>query len=253
VLTFQEINFKETLGAVLTNGPYRLFLLIFGIQGLALGIYAAMILPFMEGYLHIGDQFSYVMAFTTFFSMISMPFWLWASRRFGKHQAWGWGSLLTNVVLVGWLFVKPGPAAVMPTLVISALYGWFSSCATVCYPAIVADINDYGLLRSGASRPGTFFAGVSLLVKITSAVGGGIALALVGAFGFTTRADAVLSTWTKVGVLFTFIGLHTILQVIAVFFILKFPLNQARHAIIRKRLDLKAARLAAAAGAPEPT
>jgi hypothetical protein len=39
------------------------------------------------------------------------------------------------------------------------------------------------------------------------------------------------------------------LQVIAVFFILKFPLDKRRHAVIRKRLDQKAARLAAAAAA----
>ena len=246
VLSFHEINFVETLKMAAANGPYRLFLLIFGIQGLALGIYAAMIYPYLEGYLQIGSQFAYVMAFTTFFSLISMPAWLWAAKRFGKHQSWAWGSALTNIVLVGWLFVKPGQPAVAPTLVISALYGFFSSCASVCYPAIVADINDYGLLKSGASRAGTFFAGVALLVKLTSAVGGGIALMLVGMFGYTTKPGAVLSDFTKLGVQFTFIGLHTILQLVAVYFIFKFPLSRARHAIIRKRLDQRAARLTAA-------
>jgi len=62
VVSFQEINFFATLKMVATNGPYRLFLLIFAIQGLALGIYAAMIFPYLEGYLQIGSQFSYVMA-----------------------------------------------------------------------------------------------------------------------------------------------------------------------------------------------
>lgn len=246
VLSFQEINFFETLKMVATNGPYRLFLLIFGIQGLALGIYAAMIYPYLEGYLQIGSQFAYVMAFTTFFSLISMPAWLWAAKTLGKHQSWAWGSALTNLVLLGWLFVKPGQPAVIPTLVISAFYGFFSSCASVCYPAIVADINDYGLLKSGASRAGTFFAGVALLVKLTSAVGGGIALMLVGLFGYTTKSGAAMSDFTKFGVQFTFIGLHTILQLIAVYFIFRFPLSRGRHAIIRKRLDQRAARLAAA-------
>ena len=246
VLSFQEIDFAATLKMVATNGPYRLFLLIFGIQGLALGIYAAMIYPYLEGYLGIGSQFAYVMAFTSFFSLISMPAWLWAAKTIGKHQSWAWGSALTNLTLLGWLFVKPGQPAILPTLVISAFYGFFSSCATVCYPAIVADINDYGLLKSGASRAGTFFAGVALLVKLTSAIGGGIALMLVGMFGYTTKSGAVLSDFTRFGVQFTFIGLHTILQLLAVYFIFKFPLSRGRHAIIRKRLDQRAARLAAA-------
>jgi Na+/melibiose symporter-like transporter len=244
VLSFHEIDFRATLKMVATNRPYRLFLLIFGIQGLALGIYAAMIYPYLEGYLRIGSQFPFVLAVTTFFSLISMPAWLWAAKKFGKHQSWAWGSLLTNIVLLGWLFVEPGQPAVAPTLVISALFGFFSSCASVCYPAIVADINDYGLLKSGASRAGTFFAGVALLVKLTSAIGGGVALTMVGLFGYSTKPGAVMTDFTKFGVQFTFIGLHTILQIVAVYFILRFPLNRRKHAIIRKRLDQKAARLA---------
>jgi GPH family glycoside/pentoside/hexuronide:cation symporter len=246
VISFQEINFFQTLKSVATNGPYQLFLLIFGIQGLALGIYAAMLFPYAEGFLKIGQDFPFIMAVTAVTAVISMPFWLWAAKKFGKHPAWAWGSFLTNVVLLGWLFVKPGQSAVMPSLIISALYGFFCSCATVCYPAIVADINDYGVLKSGASRAGTFFAGVALLVKLTSAIGGGIALMMVGWFGFTTKTDAVMTDFTRYGVQFTFLGLHTTLQLIAVWFILKFPLSKKKHAIIRKRLDQKAARLAGA-------
>jgi glycoside/pentoside/hexuronide:cation symporter, GPH family len=237
VTSFREINFKSTLQALAANRPYRLFLLIFALQGTALGIYAAMILPFMTGYLRIPEQFAYAMTVATFFALLSTPPWMWVANRFGKHQAWAIGSLLTNIVLVGWLFTPPGPSAVIPTIVISGLYGAFSSCAVVCYPSLVGDINDYGLLRCGASRPGTYFAGVSLLVKLTSAIGGGLALALIGFFGFTTHSNAVMSTFTKWGVLFTFIGLHTLLQLAAVYFIIRFPLNRRNHAIIRRRLE----------------
>lgn len=232
-----EIDFKGTLRVVAENRPYRLFLLIFGIQGLAFGIYAALLFPFIEGFLRIGDKFSLIMVVTSLFALASMPAWLWAAKKFGKHQAWAVGSALTNLVLLGWLFVPSGPAALVPTLVISAFYGFFSSCAAVCYPSILGDINDYGLLKSRANRAGTYFAGVALLVKLTSAVGGGLALALVGAFGFSTQADAVMTSWTRIGVLSVFIGLHTILQLIAVWLILRFPLDRRRHDIVRRRLD----------------
>jgi GPH family glycoside/pentoside/hexuronide:cation symporter len=232
-----DIDFKGTMRALARNGPYRLFLLIFGIQGLALGIYAALLLPFIEGFLRIGDQFSLIMVVTALFALVSMPPWLWAAKKFGKHVAWAAGSALSNVVLLGWLFVPAGEGALLPTLVISAFYGFFSSCAAVCYPSILGDINDYGLLKSRANRPGTYFAGVMLLVKLTSAVGGGLALALVGWFGFSTQADAVMTQWTRIGVLAVFIGLHTVLQLIAVVLILRFPLDQRRHAIISRRLE----------------
>ena len=241
-----QIDFKGTMRVVVDNGPYRLFLLIFGIQGLALGIYAALLFPFIEGFLRIGEQFSLIMVVTSLFALVSMPPWLWAANRFGKHQAWAIGSLLTNIVLLGWLFVPTGPAALVPTLLISAFYGFFSSCAAVCYPSIVGDINDYGLLKSRANRAGTYFAGVALLVKLTSAVGGGLALALVGWFGFSTQSDAVMTNLTRIGVLSVFIGLHTVLQLIAVWLILRFPLDRRRHGIVRRRLD----RLAIAREAP---
>ncbi len=98
------------------------------------------------------------------------------------------------------------------------------------------------ILKTGSNRTGTHFAGVALLVKLTSAVGGGLALELVGFFGFSTMNTAEPHGWAKFGILFTFIGLHTALQLIAAAMILKFPLNRKKHDIIRRRLEQRAAR-----------
>ncbi|HEY1706958.1 MAG TPA: MFS transporter [Rhizomicrobium sp.] len=242
VVTTTNVGVVDTFRAVMFNRPYQVFLLVFGVQGLALGIYAALLLPFMSGYLLIPAKFSWLMIVTAGASFISTPAWLWACKVMGKHQAWAVGSALTNITIVGWLFVAPGPSSFVPSLIISALYGLFSTCAAVCYPAILGDINDYVILKTGSNRTGTHFAGVALLVKLTSAVGGGLALALVGFFGFSTEATVAPHGWAKFGILFTFIGLHTFLQLVAAAMILKFPLNRKKHDIIRKRLDQRAAR-----------
>lgn len=242
VVTTTNVNLRETLRAVLTNKPYHVFLLVFGVQGLALGIYAALLLPFVSGYLLTPDKFSWLMIVTAAAAFVSTPAWLWACRIMGKHQAWALGSALTNITIVGWLFVAPGPSSFIPSIIISSLYGLFSTCAAVCYPAILGDINDYVILKTGSNRTGTHFAGVALLVKLTSAVGGGLALALVGFFGFSTMSTQTPHGWAKFGILFTFIGLHTILQLIAAALILKFPLDKKKHAIIRRRLDQRAQR-----------
>jgi Na+/melibiose symporter-like transporter len=196
----------------------------------------------MSGYLLIPNRFSWLMIVTAFAAFISTPAWLWACKVMGKHQAWAVGSALTNITIVGWLFVTPGQGSFVPSLIISTLYGLFSTCAAVCYPAILGDINDYVILKSGSNRTGSLFAGVGLLVKLTSAVGGGLALALVGFFGFHAQSTVVPHGWPKFGILFTFIGLHTFLQLVAAAMILKFPLNRKKHDIIRKRLDQRAAR-----------
>ncbi len=242
VVTTTNVGLRDTIRAVLMNKPYHVFLLVFGVQGLALGIYAALLLPFITGYLLIPDKFSWLMIVTAAGAFVSTPAWLWACRVIGKHQAWAVGSALTNLTIVGWLFVAPGTGSFVPSLVISALYGLFSTCAVVCYPAILGDINDYVILKTGSNRTGTHFAGVALLVKLTSAVGGGLALALVDLFGYSTESSVSPHGWAKFGILFTFIGLHTFLQLVAAAMILKFPLNRRKHDIIRRRLEQRAAR-----------
>ena len=242
VVTTTNVGLLDTIRAVLMNKPYHVFLLVFAIQGFALGIYAALLLPFMTGYLMIPDKYSWLMIVTAIAAFASTPAWLWACKAIGKHQAWGLGSALTNITILGWLFVSPGPGSFVPSLIISILFGLFSTCAAVCYPAILGDINDYVILKTGSNRTGTHFAGVGLLVKLTSAFGGGFAMWLVNAFGFSTAATQTPHGWPKFGILFTFIGLHTILQLIAAALIMKFPLNRKKHDIIRRRLDQRAAR-----------
>src|SRR5262249_20618109 len=149
VVTTTNVGVLETARAVLSNRPYQVFLAVFGIQGLALGIYAALLFPFVTGYLQTPERFSWIMIVTSVAAFVSTPAWLWACRVLGKHQAWGWGSALTNITIVGWLFVAPGPGSFIPSLVISTLYGLFSTCAAVCYPAILGDINDYVILKTG--------------------------------------------------------------------------------------------------------
>jgi glycoside/pentoside/hexuronide:cation symporter, GPH family len=243
VSTFDAGIFRS-LGGLWNNKPFRLFLAIFALQGVALGIYAGLLFAFTDGYLKIGEQFARITILATIANFISVPAWLWACNRYGKHIAWAVGSATTNLVLLAYLFVTPGPDAYIPALVVSVIYGLLSSCAAVCYPSILADIIDYGTLKTGANRAGSYFAVVLLIVKGTAAVGGGIATILIGWFGFSTAAGAVNDSLANFGMLFTFIGLHTLLQMMAIPLIWYFPIDKRRQAIIRKRIEQRAARAA---------
>jgi glycoside/pentoside/hexuronide:cation symporter, GPH family len=246
VSTFDAGIFRS-LGGLWNNKPFRVFLAIFALQGLALGIYAGLLFAFTDGYLHIGEYFARITILATIANFVSIPAWLWACNRYGKHIAWAVGSATTNLVLLAYLFVTPGEAAYIPALVVSVLYGLLSSCASVCYPSILADIIDYGTLKTGANRAGSYFAVVLLIVKGTAAIGGGLATALIGYFGFSTVTGAVNDEVANFGILFTFIGLHTLLQMLAIPLIWRFPIDKRRQAIIRKRIEQRAARAARAA------
>ena len=243
VSTFDAGIFRSLRG-LWNNPPFRVFLAIFALQGLALGIYAGLLFPFTDAYLKIGEYFARITILATVANFVSIPAWLWACNRYGKHVAWAVGSLTTNLVLIAYLFMTPGEAAYIPALVVSVLFGLLSSCASVCYPSILADIIDYGTLKTGANRAGSYFAVVLLVVKGTAAVGGGLATALIGYFGFSAAEGAVNSDFANFGILFTFIGLHTLLQMIAIPLIWRFPIDRRRQTIIRKRIEQRAARAA---------
>jgi GPH family glycoside/pentoside/hexuronide:cation symporter len=237
-----DANLWKTARGVLANKPFKLFLVIFVVQGFALGIYATLLFAFVDGYLKIGEHFARIIIVVTIANFVSTPAWLWAANRWGKHVAWAIGSASANLMLLGYLFVPIGPAGYMPMMLISFAYGLLSSCATICYPSILADVIDYGTLKTGSNRAGSYFAVTTLIVKGTAAFGGGLATALIGAFGFSTKVEVVNTPLANFGMLFTFVGIHTVLQMIAIPLIWRFPLNQRNQATIRKRIEQRAER-----------
>lgn len=249
-VTSFDTGLWDTIKGIWRNKPFMLFLAIFTLQGVALGIYSALLYPFVDGYLHIGDMISRIIILATIANFVSIPVWLWVCNRYGKHLAWAIGSATTNLVLLAFLFLNPGPESYVPVLVINIIYGLLSSCASVCYPSILADIIDYGTLKTGSNRAGSYQAIVLLVVKSTAAIGGSIALSMVGFFGFSTEAGAVNDQWANTGLLLTFIGLHTLLQMIAIPLIWYFPIDKRRQQIIRKRVEARAAREAIAHPVP---
>jgi Na+/melibiose symporter-like transporter len=216
----------------------------------ALGINATLLYAFTDGYLHIGERFARITILASIATFIAIPAWLWACNRYGKHLAWAVGSLTTNLVLVAYLFITPGEDAYVPTLVVNLLFGLLGSCAAVCYPSILADVIDYGTLKTGSNRAGSYFAVTMLFVKGTAAVGGGLATSLIGLFGFSMAEGAVNDDFANFGMLFVFIGLHTLLQMVAIPLIWRFPIDKRRQSIIRRRIEQRAARAARSEGAP---
>ena len=55
--------------------------------------------------------------------------------------------------------------------------------------AMLADIADYGIVKSGRNNTATYFAALSLIFKITFGVGSGLALWIVGVYGFDATAS----------------------------------------------------------------
>jgi Na+/melibiose symporter-like transporter len=131
--------------------------------------------------------------------------------------------------------VPPGSAGLWPVLAVSALSGASNSVCNVVLPAILADVIDYERWRSGHGRAGGYFAIFALVTKFNNAVGGGLGLLLIGAFGY--MAGARLTESAMAGLLIAFAGVPSLLQLTAAVMAWRFPLNERRHDIVRRRLE----------------
>ena len=102
-------------------------------------------------------------------------------------------------------------------------------------------ILDYGVLKAENSARGVYFAMHMFMVKVETALGLSLGLALAGWLGF----DAVASQQTTEGafaIRFAMSWLPIVITILGLYFIYKLPLNERRMEIIGRRLGVRTKR-----------
>lgn len=232
----------ELAKSVIRNRPFQLYMAAFVLQGLALGIVAALIFLYIDGTLGLSERFARILLASMVAGLVSLPLWLRLVNRVGKHHAWGIGSVVTNVVLVALAFVPHGPAGYWPAMIIMALYGATGMVAAITVPSMMADIVDYDILKTGVNRTAVYFAFLTLTVKVTAAIGGFLAFVLLDWLGFDAREGAHNTAAAEHGMILVLFGLHSLLQLLALPFIWLSPITERRQRIIRRRVESRADR-----------
>jgi Na+/melibiose symporter-like transporter len=112
--------------------------------------------------------------------------------------------------------------------------------------ALMADIVDYEILKRRIDRAGNYYAFLLFIAKTTSAVGGIVFWVLGVVFGYQIADSAENSDFANLGMVLAFCVVPSALQILAVPLIWNFPIDARRHATIRRRIELRAAREARA-------
>jgi len=147
--------------------------------------------------------------------------------------------------------IEPGPSAFWPAMALTAALAMVACGILVVPMALLGDIVDYDILKTGVNRAGNYFAINTLMQKFGMGAGMGIGLPILAAFGY--RSGVEITGWVKFGLLFTYLALPSCFGLGAAFVMWNFPIDARRHGIIRKRIEQRAARrlaVSAAAGMP---
>jgi len=196
--------------APLKNPRFRRLLLVFVVNGSALGIAVSVMLFYVE-YVLKGTTVQAGMVLLTYFvsAAASVPLWMWLSKRTSKAAAWFAAMVLTVVSFGGagligegqiWLFIA---VAVLTGLALGADYG--------LPPSILADIIHAEEGADSKGETGAYFGLWALSTKLATAVGAAFSLPVAAMLGF----DPGNAKFDTTGLVVTYIMLPIGVKILA--------------------------------------
>lgn len=252
------VPFTQTVRTAWANIPFRFATLIYMLNWITFDL-VALLLPFYLLYwIASGDMLasvsikgfslpleSAVFALLLVTATAVLPFWLWLSRRLGKHTAYIIGMVFWAVVQIGIFLVRPGQISLV--LWMAFLAGLSVSAAHVLPDAMFPDVIEWDELRTGRRQEGVYYGVKNFIRKFTGALAIFLALQVLGWFGYQTPPNEVTSFMQSQDTLMAIrilIGpLGAVLLFSAVITTWFYPLTRERHTRIRKLLVQKNTRL----------
>jgi glycoside/pentoside/hexuronide:cation symporter, GPH family len=171
--------------------------------------------------------------------LIGAPIWTILARRFGKHMSLIYACIFAAVTQPLILFLPPGNFVLAATGM--AFFGLVYTSAAYLLRAMMADIGDEDLLRTGQDRTGLLYALVTLTGKGGYALAVGLTYLGLSFFGFKANLGANNSQGAIDGLTYLFIGLPVIMSLIGALVLKGYPIDAARTAELQQEIEMKRA------------
>lgn len=235
---------RDMLASFMANRPMWRYVTAYGLWATGNGIFTVTMYIFITQYMQLGPQFPFLMLIYFAVQVVSMPLWLRIMYRLGKHRAWCMSFALQALLPWSILAIEPGPSAFVPAIGVTASIALSAGGILVAPMALLGDVVDYDILKTGVNRAGNYFAINTLIQKFGMGAGMGIGLPVLAAFGYSSGVE--IAGPVRFGLILTYLVLPSCFGLAAAAVMWKFPLDARRHAIIRRRIEQRAARAAAA-------
>ena len=167
------------------RAAFRRLLAVFVINGIASAVPATLVLFFVQDRLQAKHSMEPLFLGTYFLcAALSMPLWLRGVRRFGLARCWLMGMLLSVLVFIGASLLGPGDGMVF--ILICALSGLALGADLALPGALLAGV----MARAGdlGQVQGAYFGWWNFATKLNLALAAGVALPLLGLFGYVPGA-----------------------------------------------------------------
>ncbi|MCP4006760.1 MAG: hypothetical protein GY725_21480 [bacterium] len=193
-----------------------------------------MLLPYASEYLlnTPGQTANYLLAFAAPI-LVSIPFWLRLSRRFGKKYIWMTG-LGMKVMAFAVLFFSMDLDQVVVYIVIGIM-GAAHGCGSVIPQSLLADAVDFDEVASGQRKEGAYFALLNFAMKSAMAVSATVVGFALQAAGFRSNIEQAASVQMVIRIMIA--AAPCLLHLCALVLLHRLQLTQQEHEKIRAELD----------------
>jgi Na+/melibiose symporter-like transporter len=228
------------LRAVFTNRPLLVLTAAHICTGFGSGMWITLLFIFVDAYLDLGPKFALVFVISFSLKIVSLRLWFVLANRWGKQITWIAGMVLVIIGTLGTGLLSPEGTGWLELLFCVALVYCGFAAFSIMVPSLLSDIIDYGTWKFGTDRAATYFSLYTFINKSVGALGGALALAIAGWFGFDPTATSH-SDVTVFGLRLSMVWIPTLFILLSIVFIACIPITGRRHAIIRCSLDRREA------------
>lgn len=235
--SYVSVNLWKRLKSIFSNQPFNILLISYFLASTGLGVWYGMIFLYVDVYLLMGEHFAFLYLIAFCCGVFSTLLWERLSKLIGKKRTWTLSLVLgllaisstgllnsTNSTVVNLAFLLVATTAVLV-------------CNDLLPRSILSDIIDYATLKDGHSQGASYFSTYMFFAKAAFAVGGALGFASAGAFGFDP-SSTVQTEYAEYGIFFTMVVIPASFLLAAIFISRCIPIDEGKHRIIRKRLDL---------------
>lgn len=237
----QSPKLSELWASIRKNPPFQVFGAMYLLIGLMGGVTGVISFMYIDNHLELGEKYVQIFLPAQLVGPLSIPVWVYVLNRFGKYNVTTLSLLAFALILPLPWFVAPGPSALIPMTIYYTALGIIMVLLMISMPTIFGDIIDYDEVQTGKNRAGQYNSFLALLTKATGAIGGPLALLIVGFFGYQPGAEANSET-AITGLRFTYAILPPLLLLPAVYLLWKFPINDEKQRANRALLESRGAR-----------
>lgn len=224
-------------------------LLMYLLAFVAIDAVSSIVIYFMKYHLLRGDEANFVSGTLLVAQVVSLPFYVWLSKRTSKRTGFIVGALIWMGMMLVSLFILPGQPSFI-TYLFAIVVGLGTGGIVVMIYSIFPDIPDVDELKTGQRREGIYSALITFMRKLSSALAIFLvsnALSLAGYVppveqaveGVTQLVEQPQSATFILVLRLVFALLPTVLLAGAVFFALKFPLLPEVHQRLNRILQAR--------------